>query len=145
MPEHSIEAGDPHLPTRPPRRTVETKEFWDGCADGRLLLPRCDECGDTIWYPRLVCPFCGSHSVSYVESSGLGTVYSYTVVRRGSGPYREETPYVLAMIQLDDGPIMMSNVVGTDPETLEVGLPVKVIFEPAGEDGDAIPRFMPRR
>ena len=136
---------EPDLPTRPPRRTLETEEFWDGCADGRLLLPRCDECGDTFWYPRLVCPFCASHSVRYVESSGLGTVYSFTVVRRGPGPFREKAPYVVAMIRLDDGPIMMSNVVGTDPEAVEIDMPVRVLFERAGDDGsEAIPRFAPR-
>jgi uncharacterized OB-fold protein len=134
-----------HLPTRPPRRTIETEEFWDGCAAGKLLLPTCDDCGEANWYPRMVCPFCASMSVNYVESSGLGTVYSYTVVRRGSGPFREKAPYMLAMIELDDGPIMMSNVVGTDPESIEVGMPVEVTFERAGDDGeDAIPRFVPR-
>ena len=133
------------LPTRPPRRTLETAEFWDGCASERLLLPRCDDCGEFIWYPRLVCPFCGSQSVSYVEASGLGTVYSFTVVRRGSGAYRDSAPYVVAMVELDEGPIMMTNVAGADPETIVVGMPVRVVFEPAGDDGaDAIPRFIPR-
>jgi uncharacterized OB-fold protein len=138
-------SSEAHLPTRPARRTLETEEFWDGCADERLLLPRCDDCGDTFWYPRLVCPFCGSQSVHYAESSGLGTVYSFTVIRRGHGPYREKAPYVLAMIQLDDGPIMMSNVVGVDPDNVAIDTPVQVIFERAGDDGeDAIPRFVPR-
>lgn len=133
---------EPRLPTRPPRRTLETVEFWDGCASERLLLPRCDECHEHIWYPRLVCPFCGSQSVSYVESSGLGTVYSFTVVRRGSGAYRDAAPYILAMIELDEGPIMMTNVVGSDQVT--IGMPVQVVFDPAGAAGDAIPRFVPR-
>ena len=133
------------LPTRPPRRTLETAEFWDGCASERLLLPRCDVCHEHIWYPRLVCPFCGSQSVSYVESGGMGTIYSFTVVRRGSGAYRDVVPYVLAMVELDEGPIMMTNVVGADPETIAVGMSVRVVFERAGDDGaDAIPRFTPQ-
>ena len=61
------------LPTRSPRRNHETAAFWDGCARGQLLLPRCDDCGQLIWYPRLVCPFCGSHSVTYTEVSGRAT------------------------------------------------------------------------
>ena len=133
------------LPTRPPRRTFETEEFWDGCASERLLLPRCDECHEHIWYPRLVCPFCGSQSVSYVESNGMGTIYSNTVVRRGSGAYRDSAPYIVAMVELAEGPIMMTNVVGADPETIAVGMSVRVVFEPVGDDdADAIPRFTPR-
>jgi uncharacterized OB-fold protein len=131
---------EPLLPTRVPRRNAETTPFWDACAAGRLMLPKCDGCGQLIWYPRRFCPFCATHSVTYVEVSGRGTVYTFTIMRRGDGPFREKSPYVLAYVQLDEGPIMMTNIVGVDPESVEVGQAVRVVFEPAG-DGDAIPRF----
>jgi uncharacterized protein len=130
------------LPVRPPRRTLETAAFWDGCAEGRLVLPRCDECGELIWYPRLSCPFCGSHSVTQTDVSGRGTVYTFTIVRRGAGAFRDAAPYVLAMIQLEEGPTMMTNVVDVDPESVTVGQPVHVVFERTEED-QAIPRFAP--
>jgi uncharacterized OB-fold protein len=130
------------LPVRSPRRTLETEAFWDGCAAGRLVLPRCDECGKLIWYTRLSCPFCGSHAITQVEVSGRGSVYSFSIVRRGAGPFREVAPYVLALVELDEGPTMMTNVVDVDPEAVTVGQRVHVVFEPT-DDGEAIPRFAP--
>mgnify|MGYP003337128057 CR=1 FL=1 len=75
----------PELPTRPPRRNEETGPFWDACAERRLVLPRCTECEKFIWYPRSVCPFCGSTTVSWEQVSGAGTVYTFTIIRRGMG------------------------------------------------------------
>ena len=133
---------EPFLPTRPPRRTHETAKFWDGCAEGRLLLPKCNDCGELIWYPRLFCPFCASTSVDYTEVSGRGTIYSFTIMRRGSGPFRDHAPYVFAYVELEEGPRLTTNIVGADPESVFVGQAVQVVFEPAG-DGEAIFRFTP--
>ena len=130
------------LPTRAPRRNVETDPFWDGCTAGRLVLPRCDRCDELIWYPRRFCPFCAGTDVSWAEVSGRGTVYSYTIIRRGSGAFRHAGPYVLAYVELDEGPRMLTNVVGADPESVHVGQPVHVVFDDTG-DGEAIPRFAP--
>ena len=139
--------GQPLLPTRAPRSTRETAEFWDGCAAGKLVLPRCDDCGEVIWYPRSLCPFCASTSTTNVEMSGAGTLYSFSIVRKGSGPFREHAPYVVAIVELDEGPRMMTNVVGADPETLAVGARVRVVFDPVLDDTGtqvaAIPRFTP--
>lgn len=143
-------SAQPLLPTRPPRRTFETAEFWDACAAGRLALPKCDACGEFIWYPRLFCPFCASTAVTYTDVSGIGEVYSFTVMRRGDGRFREFAPYVLAYVRLDEGPTLLSNLVDMNPETVAIGMRVVVVFEPAGDDGegkptDAIPRFTPVR
>jgi uncharacterized OB-fold protein len=132
-----------NLPRRSPHRNPETAEFWDACAEGRLVLPRCDDCGDLFWYPRLVCPVCGSQSVTYTEVSGRGTIYARAVMRRGDGPYREVAPYVLAMVQLEEGPTMMTNIVGADPETIVVGQAVHVVFDRVPDGTDAVPRFAP--
>ena len=88
--------------------------------------------------------------MTYTEVSGHGTVYSFTVVRRGTGPFRDAAPYVLAMVHLDEGPTMMTNLVDVDWATVSIGQAVVVVFEPvddAGDErpGDAIPRFTPAR
>ncbi len=139
---------DPFLPTRPPKRTLETAPFWDACAQRRLVLPKCVRCSELIWYPRAVCPFCGSLEVDWAEVSGRGTVYTFTIVRKGSGPYAPVSPYIVAFVQLEEGPTMMTNIVGVDPESVSIGQAVRVQWEPAGDDGsgnptDHLPRFTP--
>ena len=133
----------PYLPTREPRRNHETAAFWDACAEGRLVVPRCDTCGELFWYPRLVCPFCGSPSVTYTEVSGRGTIYARTIMRRGAGPFRDAAPYVIAYVTLDEGPTIMTNIVGADPESVQVGQAVEVVFDPVPDSTDAVPRFRP--
>jgi len=130
------------LPGRPPRRTEETGPFWDGCAEGRLVLPRCTACAEWIWYPRRFCPFCGSLSVEWGAVSGLGTVYTFTIMRRGSGAYKESAPYVVAYVELREGPRLLTNIVTDDPDAVYVGQPVRVLFQPVG-DTDALFRFEP--
>ncbi|HZU71322.1 MAG TPA: Zn-ribbon domain-containing OB-fold protein [Acidimicrobiales bacterium] len=130
------------LPAPAPFVSLETEEFWAATARGELLLPRCDRCGSFIWYPRRFCPDCGSQDVSWVRASGRGTVYSFTIVRRGPGPYGAASPFVLAYVELEEGPRVMTNVVGCDPEAVEVGMPVEVVFHDTGE-GTALFRFRP--
>lgn len=131
------------LPAPAPHPTLETQAFWDATAEGRLLLRRCDDCGLVIWYPRHLCPDCGTWNTSWMEASGRGTVYAATVVRRGQGPYREAAPYVVAYVELDEGPRVMTNVVGCPPEEVRVGQPVEVVFDDTGE-GRSLYRFRPR-
>ena len=130
------------LPTPEPVPSLETEPYWDGAAEGRLVLPRCDACGNVIWYPRRFCPVCHTSSVTWFDASGRGTVYSYTVVRNGRGPWREMSPYVIAYVELEEGPRVLTNVVGADPDTVTVGMPVRVVFDPTPE-GRAVPRFTP--
>jgi uncharacterized OB-fold protein len=134
-------SAEPMLPTRAPRRTIETAAFWDGCAAGRLVLPRCDACNELIWYPRGFCPFCASTSVTQTELSGRGTIYSFTIMRRGNGPFSDHAPYVIAYVTLDEGPVVMSNLIGADPTEVFVGQHVTAAFESVGDD--AIFRFTP--
>jgi len=133
---------EPLLPTRPVRRTLETAPFWDACAAGRLELPRCDDCATVIWYPRRLCPSCGSRNVSWFEASGRGSIYSFTIQRSGQGAFKPKAPYVIAYVELQEGPRVLTNIVGADPESLTIGQAVQVVFEPAG-DTDALPRFTP--
>lgn len=130
------------LPTPEPHPNLETEPFWEATREGRLALPRCDECGTVIWYPRRFCPSCRSSSVSWFDASGHGTVYSFTVVRKAPGAWSGSAPYVIAYVELDEGPRILTNVVDVDPDDVVVGLPVTVTFDPTPE-GQAIARFRP--
>ncbi len=130
------------LPAPAPIVTPETKPFWDATAEGRLVLPKCTACGTVIWYPRQFCPECSGQDVEWIEASGKGTVYSFSINRRGDGPFREASPFVLAYVELDEGPRIMTNVVDCDPESVEVGQAVTVVFHDTGK-GTALPRFRP--
>lgn len=133
----------PQLPAPSPAVNPETKEFWAAAAAGRLLLKRCLDCGAVIWYPRAICPECSSLRTEWFESSGRGHLYSYTVNHRGEGAYQDCPSFVLAYVELDDGPRMMTNIVELDGQDLAVGLPVEVVFHDTG-DGTALPRFRPQ-
>ena len=130
------------LPTPLPTPSPETAEFWAATTEKRLLLKRCENCATVIWYPKSLCPHCHSTDTSWFEAAGTGHVYSYTISRRGEGPYREAAPYVLAYVELDEGPRLMTNIVDCDPETVTVGQRVNVVFDDTGE-GSALIRFRP--
>jgi uncharacterized protein len=132
------------LPVPAPSTNPETRPFWDAVAERRLVLPRCASCDAFIWYPRLFCPSCGGRDVEWVPASGRGVVYSFAVVRRGEPrAYEGATPYVVAYVDLEEGPRVYTNVVQCDPEDVAVGQEVEVVFE---TDADAtLIRFRPRR
>jgi uncharacterized OB-fold protein len=119
------------LPARSPEPGPEDAPFWEAAAHDRLVLPRCRTCGTFIWYPRSFCPDCHAAEVEWIEASGHGTVYSFTVVQRGAGPWAAYAPYVVAYVELDEGPRVMTNIVGTDPDAVHIGDSVTAIFEPA--------------
>ncbi|MGP0029383.1 MAG: Zn-ribbon domain-containing OB-fold protein [Acidimicrobiales bacterium] len=130
------------LPVPAPDRTPETDVFWSATAEGRLLLAQCDACASVIWYPRTLCPDCGSAAVSWIDASGDAVVYSFSVVHRGSGPFRDAVPYVLAYVELAEGPRVLTNVVGCEPEQVHIGQRVRVVFCDTGA-GSALYRFAP--
>ena len=132
------------LPAPAPAVNPETTEFWAATSEGRLLLKRCPDCGAVIWYPRVICPQCASLRTEWFQAVGRGRIYSYTVNYRGEGAYQGQPPFVLAYVELEEGPRMMTNIVGAEPSELDVGLPVQVVFHDTGE-GSALPRFEPLR
>jgi len=135
-------SSDP-LPAKAPLPNSETQRFWDATAEGRIELPRCDACSLVVWYPRAHCPGCQSTALTWETLSGRGTVYSYTVARSGaSRRWREHLPYVVAYVRLDEGPTLLTNVVGCGPDDVEIGLPVVAVFDDTGE-GSALVRFRP--
>jgi uncharacterized OB-fold protein len=132
----------PQLPAPAPNVNPETRPFWDATTEGRLILRKCTACGTVNWYPRTLCPACGSFDTEWIEAAGRGTIYSFTVTRRGSGAYRDAAPYVLAYVELAEGPRMMTNIVDCDVDALQIGDPVEVVFHDTGQ-GAALPRFRP--
>ncbi len=133
------------LPAPAPFVLPEIKTFWDGTAQGKLLLPRCTQCSGIIWYPRPWCPSCASTQVEWIEATGRGTIYSYTVNRRGvadMAAYRDAGVYVLAYVELEEGPRMMTNIVDCDPDSVRIGQQVELVFHDTGQ-GTALPRFRP--
>jgi uncharacterized OB-fold protein len=120
------------LPVIEPQPGPDDQPFWDAAAEDRLVLPRCRACGTYVWYPRTFCPACRTFGVDWVPASGRGTVYSFTVSTRGRGPWAEHAPYVIAYVELDEGPRVMTNIVGVDPDSVRIGDAVMAAFEPAG-------------
>ena len=100
--------------------------FKEGLASRRLELPRCTDCGTLVWYPRARCPHCMSESLAWEELSGTGTVHSYTVNHRGQGEYAGHDPFVIAYVELAEGPRVLSHVDMADPGSLRVGTPVRL-------------------
>ena len=130
------------LPTPEPPITPETEQFWDATCEDVLLLTLCSDCGDTFHYPRARCPHCASSDTEWINASGRGTIYSYTVTRKTGGEYANATPFVLAYVELDEGPRIMTNIVDHDLNDIEVGQRVKVRFHEIDED-HRLPRFTP--
>jgi uncharacterized protein len=133
------------LPAPAPVVLPEVKQFWDATAEGRLLLPRCEACQTIIWFPRPFCPACSSLNIGWFAASGKGTIYSYTVNRRGQADlsaYREAGMYVLAYVELDEGPRVMTNIVECDPDSVRIGQKVEAVFNDTGQ-GNALIRFRP--
>jgi uncharacterized OB-fold protein len=132
---------NPSLPAPAPDVAPELAEFWAATAGGRLLIPRCTECGQAFWYPRPICPNCHSTAIAWEQASGHGVIYTFSIVRRGLGVYAD-APYVLAYVDLAEGPRVMTNIVDCDVESVEIGQPVELIFHRTA-DGTALPRFRP--
>lgn len=126
-----------------PRVDEETRGYWEACRRHELVLQRCGACNTLRYYPRAVCPECLSDEVRWERMSGRGTVYTFTITYQNQAPgFRDELPYVLAYVTLDEGPQMLTNVVGCKPDEVQIGMAVEVTFEDVNED-IAIPRFKP--
>ncbi len=113
-----------------PRIDEESRAYWEALARHELYFQRCRDCGTKRFYPRALCTSCLSSATEWVRASGRGTVYSFTVTHQNQAPgFREELPYVLAIVALDEGVRMMTNVIGCAPDAVRVGMEVEVVFE----------------
>ena len=122
-----------------------SERFWDATKQRRYLVQWCDECVAPIFYPRDVCPRClSADSLMWRESKGTGTVYAVSVQHRPANPTMAgRVPYAVALVDLDDGIRVMSNVVNCDPESVTVGQSLHVAWEPLS-DGRNLPVFEPK-
>jgi uncharacterized OB-fold protein len=119
-----------------------SRPHWDGCKEGSLRVQRCRDCAGFVFIPQPICTHCQADALDWVESSGRGTVYSYTVVHRPPRP-AFAVPYVVAIVELDEGWHMLTNLVDLAPEQVRVGLPVEVRFRPMSDE-ITLPFFGPR-
>jgi uncharacterized OB-fold protein len=135
-----------------PQRTLprfpepETEPFWRATAEHRLTYQTCDDCSSVVFYPRLHCTECGSPKLTWHDSQGMGTVYTYSVIRQNRSPdFRDIVPYVLAYVDLDEGFRMMTNIVGiADPgKDVRIGQRVRVQWEDQEGANLSLPLFTP--
>ena len=117
-----------------PRVLPESQAYWEAADQGRLLLKQCIACGQVHHYPRDICPFCLDEATRWVESAGTGTLYSFSTMGQG------EAAYTLAMVTLDEGVTLMTNLVECDPARARIGDRVRVLFQPS-QGGHAVPMF----
>ena len=126
-----------------PTPDFETQPYWDAARDGKLIIRRCGACGDAYFYPRSFCPKCWSEDVEWEEASGRATLYTWSVVHRNDlPPFPDRVPYVAAIVDLDEGPRMMTNVEGCPFEDLRVGMSLQVDFR-VDSDEVTVPVFRP--
>lgn len=126
-----------------PTPDLETQPFWDGAREDKLLIRRCLDCHKTHFYPRPFCPTCWSTNVEWMEASGRATLYTWSVVHRNDlPPFGDRVPYVAAVVELEEGPRMITNVVESEFDSLEVGMALRVAYQPISDDV-TIPVFAP--
>ncbi len=130
-----------------PAITPEAKPFWDAAAQQKLMIQRCKACNAWVWTPRPSCNECGSENIEWTPMSGGGEVYSFTVIRQivgraASAAFQKDVPYVVAWVDLDEGPRMITNIVGCAVEDVKLGMKVAVQFEQASDDV-WLPKFRP--
>ena len=117
--------------------------FWEATKTQQFVLQHCSSCGKTVHYPRALCPHCHSDSLEFKPASGQGEIYAFSVMHRPGNPtMTERVPYVVALIELEEGVRMMSNVVGCEHDDIQVGMKVQVTWEELS-DGRNLPLFEP--
>ena len=119
-----------------PKPTPDTQPFWDAVKRHQLLLPKCKACGQLHYFPRPFCPYCFSWDLDWIQCSGNGKLYSYVINHRPAPGFEEETPYVIAVVELDEGPRMLSNLIDIEPtpEAVQVDMPVEILFQDVNEE-----------
>jgi uncharacterized OB-fold protein len=118
----------------------DSRAYWEGINADELRIQRCDVCSRAVFYPRSICPLCHSDRLSWFTASGKGSIYSYTVAHQAFGVFATDVPYVVAVIELEEGARMMSRIVDSPRERIAIGAPVSVTFATI-EEGMTLPYF----
>ena len=117
-----------------PLVNADSEPYWSAAQEGRLVLQRCVDCGHIDFMPRHICPACWSDNRKWIDASGIGRVHSFSIVHRAPLPeFRDDCPYVVALIDLIEGPRMMTNIVGEDALKVAIGDAVEICFEDRGD------------
>jgi len=126
-----------------PKPTPETSHYWEGTAHGELCLQRCSSCANVFFYPRASCPRCSSFDVEWFVASGRARLHTYLISHYAAPGFADDAPYAIAVVELEEGPRMMTNIVGVanTPENLELDMELEVVFEQRGDF--AVPVFRP--
>jgi uncharacterized OB-fold protein len=125
--------------------TPEAKPYWDGAREGKLMLPRCEACGKPFFYPRVLCPACGSRAITWIQATGRGRLHSFEIAHQIlNKAFTVRPPVVLAMVELDEGPRLLTNLVNVEPDpgAIRCEMPVEVVFEKL-TDEISLPMFQP--
>lgn len=126
-----------------PKPDKDSEVYWEAARRHELLVQQCSGCKRFRFYPRSVCPNCLSDEFQWRPATGRGRLYSFTVIHRAPTPsFRDQVPYVLALIDLDEGVRMMSNVIECDPDVVRIGMRVEVVFEDVTPE-ITLPKFKP--
>jgi uncharacterized OB-fold protein len=130
-----------------PAITTEAKPFWDAAAQQKLMIQHCQNCQAWVWTPRPSCNECGSENIQWTQMSGKGEVYSFTVIRQvvgraASQAFESDIPYVIAWVDLAEGPRLITNIIGCPVDEVKLGMKVTVQFEQASEKV-WLPKFKP--
>jgi len=126
-----------------PRPNPDTKPFWDACRQHELRFQKCLACTHVRWPASIICPSCYSTEAEWINASGKGTVYTYTVYHQAFDPaFEKDIPYVTAIIRLEEGPHLLSNIVGCAPDAVYCDMPVEVTWEDVDE-AFSLPKFKP--
>jgi len=127
-----------------PDPTPETAPYWDGAKAHELRIQFCTDCQKHFFYPRIFCPTCLSDAVEWRTVSGKGTLLTYVLAARPAPGFENELPYAIAIVKLEEGPHLMTNIVNTEltPANLPAGMAVEVVFEDINEK-ITLPKFQP--
>jgi uncharacterized OB-fold protein len=126
-----------------PKSDPLTARFWDSVNRENLEIQCCDDCKSFVFYPRGLCPTCGSRSLRWTRVSGRGEIYSLTIVHRPTNAaFKADAPYVVAIVQLEEGCRLMSNIVNApaDPKLVAIGMPVEIVYDRVTQD-TVLPKF----
>ena len=126
-----------------PQVNPDTRPFWDGCREHELRFQKCVECDHVRWPPSMICPECQSTQTEWITGGGKGVVYTFAVYHRAFHPaFKDDLPYVSAIVELEEGPHLLTNIIGCNPDDVRCDMPVEVLWEDV-TDEFSLPKFKP--
>jgi uncharacterized OB-fold protein len=129
------------IPASTLQQDSDSRPYWEGLAQGELRIQRCKSCTKPVFYPRAICPHCHSDQLEWTVASGKGTIYTYTVAHQALGPFAADVPFVVALIELEEGVRMMSRIIDAPREHVTIGAAVQVTFVGTGSEDLTLPYF----